>query len=323
VILSSRTAISKNELGSRAQFNLPTSPEVTTDTQTCILSLLHFHCPNSIYNIHARNCNVNVWIVKTGTIHPYVTIPVSVSVPLGGYDVQFVNPLITALNNLMSKQDLLKGIEFSFDSSAAHVQLSFSKWITNHSDPTLVGIYFLPENSSIFPTLGFLPRQLVSVPGNPLQLAWGIGGGGAALQTQLLVAMGLPKLKTPDLLLKIDQFNTGNRASGFSIGEVFHVIHPNSVFGDIINYYPPVGFENHIPRFTLNGILNIQFTDWNNEDIDFNGEDWTLALGVKWGVDTGIAGFETSNLDLNYRPLTHQYPRHYDPLDGNKKRLRR
>ena len=156
-----------------------------------------------------------------------------------------------------------------------------------------------------------------------LQLAWGIGGGGAALQTQLLVAMGLPKLKTPDLLLKIDQFNTGNRASGFSIGEVFHVIHPNSVFGDIINYYPPVGFENHIPRFTLNGILNIQFTDWNNEDIDFNGEDWTLALGVKWGVDTGIAGFESSNLDLNYRPLTHQYPRHYDPLDGNKKRLRR
>lgn len=319
MILSSRTATSKNELGSRAQFSLPNCPEVTTDTQTCILSLLHFHCPNSIYNIHSRNCNVNVLIVKTSGFFPF-----QVSVPYGGYDVQASNPLVDKLNTLFTSNLSLKGIQFSFDSSAAHFQVSFSTWVTNNNnDPTVQGIYFLPGNSSMFHTLGFHTRQLVPIPGTVSDQGWGIGGGIGNLKTQQLVAGGLPKLQTPDLLLKIDQFNTGNRTSGFGIGEIFHVIHPNCSFGDVINYYPPVGFENHLPRLNLTGIINVQFTDWKNDDIDFNGQDWTLALGVKWGVDTGIAGFENSNLDLNYRPLTHQYPRSYDPLDGHKKRMRR
>jgi len=314
LILNSRKAINKNDKRSVVQFSLPTAPEVTTDTQTCIVNLLHFYCPNSIYNITDTNNVIGICVVTGDYTPTYYTG----YIPPGGYDINNVNPLLGVLNTFFQTFAVgtttpLNGITCTFNSSNAVVTLDLSAW----TPPTnYYGLYVLDTPNSVFHPLGFESSQTTNLPGL-LVPAW-------KNQGNTILSTGIPSLSTPDIIMKIDQFNSHNRASGFGIGEVFHVIHPNCGFGDIIDYAPKIDFTSQIPRLNLEGVLTVRFVDWDNNEINWNGQDWTLTLGIRWAVDTGIAGLETVQFNQNLRPLTNHYPDHYDSLDvGGRERKRK
>jgi len=317
LILNSRKAISKNDKRSIVQFSLPVAPEVTTDTQTCIVNLLHFYCPNAIYNIHSTNNSLPMCVITysggiytptyyTGTLSP------------GGYDINNTNPILDTLNTFFTSFTVngttpLKNIQCVFNSSTALISFDFSTWV---APSNFYGFYFIDTPNSILHPLGFESSRTLNPPSLNLN-AW-------VVQNKILQSTGIPQMTTPDLLIKIDQFNTHNRTSGFGIGEVFHVIHPNCAFGDIIDYTPIIDFTSQIPRLNLEGILTVRFVDWDNNEIDWNGQDWSLTLGIRWAVDTGIAGLETVQFNQNLRPLTNHYPDHYDSLDvGGRERKRK
>ena len=236
----------------------------------------------------------------------------------GGYDVNNTNPIVDAINTFFTSftangSNPLNKIQCVFDSTTALIRFDFSHWVR---PSTLYGFYFIDTPTSIMRPLGFESSQTTNPPGLNLS-GWLVGENG-------LVSTGIPQMNTQDIILKIDQFNTHNRASGFGIGEIFHVIHPNCTFGDIIDYQPYINFTSQIPRLNLEGLLTVRFVDWDNHEIDWNGQDWTLTLGIQWAVDTGIAGLETVQFNQNLRPLTNHYPDNYDSLDvGGRERKRK
>ena len=326
LILNSKNAIYKNAKSSVVQFQLPVGSEVNTDTQTCIVQLLDFFAVNSMYNIRSDN---NSLVFRTLWYDPstqaYRQSDTTLEVPPGGYDMLGVNPLVDTVNTLF-----VNGLAlwtFGFTPSNAICTFSFHNWYTNQILPNItatnqfVGLYLL-STSSLAQPLGFDVSQCIPLPNSTTERGWpALNLSDPALAK--LQAHQPPNLLYPGtIVIKIDQLNTNNRATGFGLGEIFEVIHSPSVFGGIIEYQSYLGFASHIAKLHLNSLLTVRIVDINNKELDWNGGDWHMTLGMQWALDTSLGGIENADLSLNNRPITHNYPNSYDSLNANRKRGR-
>lgn len=311
------------------RFNLPFGSEVTTYSQTCLVQLLEFYCPNSMYNVRTSNNILSfcfVYVDEEGNLLPNIQ---SCSIPVGGYDFAVVNPLPTAINTVFNSNLSLNGISCVFNKSNALLSFDFTNWFTNNPNPagqTLSSVSLLSSSTLATTVLGF-DSNLCHVIHGTSMLGWSLAASDVQHRTGSITGTNLGNLKYPgDIVIKIDEINTNNRACGFSLGEVFHIVHCDVPFGGMLVTYPKIDFPYQIARFTTthSSILTIRLTDIQNNELDLQGQDWTIVIGLKWAVDTGILGYEEAEQNEIPRPITFQTPQGFDPLDTvhSKKRGR-
>jgi len=306
-----------------ARFSLPFGSETQTDTQTCVVQLLDFFGVNSTYNIRPENDHLEfaiIWKMKSnGT---YVRSGISKHFEPGSYSMYENTSSYSFPQRFHTSFEYL---DYQLGEGTGLSSFDFTRWYQHlvdsgdHKiqDATLQDILLLGTESTLAPNLGFQDSKMVTVTyGDVTYKGWRFEA------FKLSSTRPVQLLYPGSIVLKIDELNTNNRAIGFGLGEVFEIFHTESGFGEVINFQPYLAFPSHIARLQMTGVLTVRLVDVQNQELDLHGMDWTVTLGLQWALDTGTAGFETSNTNHNYLPITNTHPPGYDALDAQRKRPR-
>jgi len=240
----------------------------------------------------------------------------------GSYSIYGNNPT-PSLSFPDTFNDYHQFIQYVFNGGTGFSTIDFSARVqdfeNNHVNLTVMDVWLVSPISTMANVLGYQNSKIVSntYEGMGVFTGWRFGSN-----WKLTSTTPVNFLYPGSIVVKIDQLNTNNRAIGFGLGEVFEIFHTDTSFGDIINFQPYTPFPSHIARLNLAGVLTVRLVDLSNQELDLHGSDWSITLGIQWGLDTGSAGFENPDTNHNYLPITNVQPTGYDSMQAIRKRPR-
>ena len=312
---------------SDATFDLSSSgPFLPNDTSTCLIQVREFFAPHSIHNINEYS---NSFVIQLHLADRSLYRSIPISIASGGYDIQ---TLMAALNKELKTQMqqyytagniTFSAVSLSFNSATGKVSWEPTLVQTNLAAKTnpITSLIALPYPSLLLNRLGFDVTWIDSflqgsVTGYGFETSFSVDSVSLvrASSSSKLVNLSYPSA----IYVTMDNVHANNVYAGTAI-DVLDVlpIAGEFVFGDFIHIVHSVPFRQEVPHAQLKGSLTVRLWDENKNELDWQGQDWTLVLGVEWGLDTHAAGLETSNITEVPRPLLFRVPG-YDSMDHYK-----
>ena len=315
---------------SAATFDLSSSgPLLPNDTSTCLIQVREFFAPHSIANVQD---SFNLLSFQLYLSDLTLAHSLSLSIPAGGYDI---NSLLSALNTNLDTQMktyytasniTFTSVSLAFDSTTGKVT-----WGCTMS-PSLVAMTnpittLIATPCPLLEKLGFSSSSSGELFLQGTKSGYGIETSfpsGTILHQS--TSSQLVNLSYPNAIyVTIDNIRANNvyAGTGLDILDVLPIA-GDFVFGDYIHIQHNSPFRQEVPHAQLKGSVTVRLWDENQNELDFQGQDWTLMLGIEWGLDTHASGLETSKITEIRRPPLFRVPgydslHHYQYHPGGKR----